>query len=240
MYRFARDEGIDLEDLRARLRKMTDEDLVRFGKATRFMCRDTIAATGIRDSVGGSTSGMATAVSQGVSHILSGDTTLKSEPKLRWTPRLFNRFTCIATAPKVSDVHPDLLKCFSLSLSVAPYRNSELEAIAVELARENGLLLGDGAAHLLIGVSEGNPDAIEQLVRRFSRLGKTDVTAEEAAQVLAAFGLNPLTITSTGVAANANDLDKLTGVEFEKLITALLQRMGFHAEMSRATGDCQP
>jgi hypothetical protein len=40
MYRFARDEGIDLEDLRARLRKMTDEDLVRFGKAARFMCGD--------------------------------------------------------------------------------------------------------------------------------------------------------------------------------------------------------
>jgi hypothetical protein len=40
MYRFARNEEIDLEELRTRLRKMTDEDLLRFGKAARFMCRD--------------------------------------------------------------------------------------------------------------------------------------------------------------------------------------------------------
>ena len=31
---------IDVEQLRARLRKMTDEELLRFGKAARFMCRD--------------------------------------------------------------------------------------------------------------------------------------------------------------------------------------------------------
>ena len=40
MYRFARNEEIDLEELRARLRKMTDDDLLHFGKAARFMCRD--------------------------------------------------------------------------------------------------------------------------------------------------------------------------------------------------------
>ena len=40
MYRFARDEGIDLDELRTRLRKMSDEDLLQFGKAARFMCRD--------------------------------------------------------------------------------------------------------------------------------------------------------------------------------------------------------
>jgi hypothetical protein len=38
--RFARNEGIDLEELRTRLRKMNDEELIRFGKAARSMCRD--------------------------------------------------------------------------------------------------------------------------------------------------------------------------------------------------------
>jgi hypothetical protein len=37
LYRFARNEGIDMDELRAQLRKMTDEDLVRFGKAARFI-----------------------------------------------------------------------------------------------------------------------------------------------------------------------------------------------------------
>jgi hypothetical protein len=40
MYRFARNEEIDLDELRAWLRRMSDEDLLRFGKAARFMCSD--------------------------------------------------------------------------------------------------------------------------------------------------------------------------------------------------------
>jgi len=40
MHRFAGDEEINPDELRARLRKMTDEDLLRFGKAARLMCRD--------------------------------------------------------------------------------------------------------------------------------------------------------------------------------------------------------
>jgi hypothetical protein len=42
LYRFAREEEIDLDELRTRLRKTTDEDLLRFGKAARFMCRDKV------------------------------------------------------------------------------------------------------------------------------------------------------------------------------------------------------
>jgi hypothetical protein len=34
------EQPIDLDQLRERLRKMTDEQLLQFGKAARFMCRD--------------------------------------------------------------------------------------------------------------------------------------------------------------------------------------------------------
>ena len=37
MYRFATDAPIDLEEFRARLRKMTDGELLRYGKAARYM-----------------------------------------------------------------------------------------------------------------------------------------------------------------------------------------------------------
>jgi len=37
MYRFASDT-IDLDDLRTRLRKMGDPELLRFGKAAKYMC----------------------------------------------------------------------------------------------------------------------------------------------------------------------------------------------------------
>ena len=38
----ARDEDIDLDEVRTRLRRPTDDDLLRFGKTARFMCRDKI------------------------------------------------------------------------------------------------------------------------------------------------------------------------------------------------------
>jgi hypothetical protein len=39
MYRFASDEDkLDLDELRARLRKMNDAELVSFGQAARYMC----------------------------------------------------------------------------------------------------------------------------------------------------------------------------------------------------------
>jgi hypothetical protein len=41
MYRFATDAPIDLEEFRARLRKMTDAELLRYGKAARYMCSPT-------------------------------------------------------------------------------------------------------------------------------------------------------------------------------------------------------
>lgn len=148
-----------------------------------------------------------------------------------------DQFTCIATGCRLGDVPPDLLKCFSLSIPLQPYSMLELESIAVVLARDNGLGLGEGVAHLVASVAEGSPGAIEQLIRRLSRLGKTEITEAEAIQMLSAFGLNPHSATTGGAVVNADDLAKLTGVEFERLITAVLQRMGFTAEMTRATGD---
>ena len=38
MYRFATDAPIDLEEFRARLRKMSDKQLLEEGKAARYMC----------------------------------------------------------------------------------------------------------------------------------------------------------------------------------------------------------
>ena len=38
MYDFARNGQIDVKQLRERLRKMTDTELLRFGKAAKYMC----------------------------------------------------------------------------------------------------------------------------------------------------------------------------------------------------------
>jgi hypothetical protein len=41
MYRFATDAPIDVEEFRVRLRKMTDAQFLRYGKAARYMCSPT-------------------------------------------------------------------------------------------------------------------------------------------------------------------------------------------------------
>lgn len=158
-------------------------------------------------------------------------------PAQRAFPYQLNRFTCIATAPKASDLQNDLSKCFSLSVSVQPYLNSELVLIALGLAKANGLTLTDDTARLLVSVSGASPSAIEQLIRRIVRLGKTDITLEESQEVLLAFGLKPSTISISESPALGLNLDELTGIEFEKMIACLLQRMGFQAEMTKTTGD---
>jgi hypothetical protein len=38
MYDLAGEKGLDLEALRARLRRMNDQELLRFGKSARYMC----------------------------------------------------------------------------------------------------------------------------------------------------------------------------------------------------------
>jgi Holliday junction resolvasome RuvABC ATP-dependent DNA helicase subunit len=151
-------------------------------------------------------------------------------------PYQLNRFTLIATASKTTDVPSNILQCFTLLLSLEPYSNVELELLASEIAKRNGLTLKDGVAHILASVCQGSPAMIEQLLRRLLRLGKAEVTEGEAIQTLSALGLRPRSVTSADT-MSADDLDNLTGIEFEKLITSLLQRMGFHAEMTRATGD---
>jgi Holliday junction resolvasome RuvABC ATP-dependent DNA helicase subunit len=147
------------------------------------------------------------------------------------------QFALITLAEHLSDIHPDLIRCFSLSLSLQPYTTLELESIAHKLAGSNRLKLREGVPHLVASVAQGNPGMVEQLIRRLSRLGKSDITEAETIQVLSAFGLNPHLATSAGAPMAAGDLEKLTGVEFEKTITAMLQRMGFQAEMTRVTGD---
>jgi restriction endonuclease Mrr len=83
-------------------------------------------------------------------------------------------------------------------------------------------------------VSEGSPNRIEQLLRRFARLGKKEITLLESSEILAAFGLVLPARRGTG---NITNLGILSGTDFERLITSLLEKMGFRAEMTKASGD---
>jgi len=73
------------------------------------------------------------------------------------------------------------------------------------------------------------------LMQRVARaVNKPSITEEDTLQAFAAFGIAAHANIDTGDPAN---LERMSGVEFERLITVLLARMEFRPEMTKATGD---
>jgi len=144
-------------------------------------------------------------------------------------------FTLIGTATKKSDCSPDLLSCFSLVLSLQPYSLEALEQIAERIAAQANLEIESEVGGLIAVNSGGCPQKVEVLIYRLAKiLKKRQITAKDALQAFAAFGMNVHKGALTGSPVN---LDQMSGVDFERLVTALLARMGFRAEMTKATGD---
>jgi len=142
-------------------------------------------------------------------------------------------FTCIATARSKAECPEELVEAFPLIISLQSYSQSELARICEHLAHQIGIAITPSAADLLVGSSTGTPHDIELLVARLSELGKTMISAEDVAQVLSVLGIR---IRGT-VSASTGEANSLSGIDFEKVIAALLRAMGFQTELTEATGD---
>lgn len=144
-------------------------------------------------------------------------------------------FTLIATCPRKLDCPPELFSEFSLVLSLRPYSIPELQAIAESIGKTEGISLDAGAAGLISRSCDGRPGHIESTLKRVARaINKSDLTEEDVLQTFKAFGINVRPDATQNVSDNLQDL---SGQDFEKLIEALLTRMGFQTEMTRTTGD---
>ncbi len=144
-------------------------------------------------------------------------------------------FTLVGTAPKKSECSDELLSCFSLVLPLQPYSTEALEIIAEKIAVLGNLEIDLDARRLIAANSGGRPHQIQVLMQRVARaINKQKITAKDALQAFAAFGMRVPTNAQTG---DFPSLELMSGVEFERLVTALLARMEFRAEMTKATGD---
>ena len=144
-------------------------------------------------------------------------------------------FTLIATCPKKSDCPAELLREFSLVLGLQPYSLPELQALAESIGKAEGISLDAGAAALVAKACDGCPGHIGSTLKRIARaINKSALTEEDVLQTFKAFGINVRQDTTPNVSDN---LQNLSGQDFEKLIVALLTRMGFQAEMTKTTGD---
>jgi Holliday junction resolvasome RuvABC ATP-dependent DNA helicase subunit len=144
-------------------------------------------------------------------------------------------FTLIATCPRKSDCPAELLDEFSLVLGLRPYSILELQALAESIGKSAGITLDSGASELIARASDGRPGHIASTLRRLAKaINKSAINKEDAVRAFAAFGI---AARSDEPPDGFGSIGKLSGQEFESLISGLLNRMGFRAEMTRTTGD---
>lgn len=143
------------------------------------------------------------------------------------------RFTCLATARSKTELPLEFIEAFPLIVSLQCYSQTEMVRICEQMAQRRGIAITPAAAELIAVASAGTPHPIESLVGQLVELGRTTVSAGDVAQVASVLGLN------IGMAAcdPLGETDALSGVDFEKVVAALLRKMGFQTELTEITGD---
>jgi Holliday junction resolvasome RuvABC ATP-dependent DNA helicase subunit len=145
------------------------------------------------------------------------------------------RFVLLATARSPDGCRRELLDRFHLILPLrSRYSEADLTTICERLSQRKHLPLTSDSIKLFARAAQGSVRQLDLLLTKMAALGKAPITPEHVAQLLSVLGL------SAGPAGPANswtELDGLSGIEFERAITGLIERMGFRAEMTKASGD---
>jgi holliday junction DNA helicase RuvB len=145
-------------------------------------------------------------------------------------------FTLVGTAERQSDCPRDLLNAFHAVLSFQTYSENEMLELGARLATQLGISFEPRAQALIAKLADGNPARTEMMMRRLELVEKRPISEEDARDLLSLLGIDSgppveaLGEIPTGWA-------QLSGIDFEKLIAALLNKMGFVAAMTKASGD---
>lgn len=164
------------------------------------------------------------------------DLVIGQGPGRRIHPLKLNHFTCVCSAEKQSDIPADVQDSFGLALSLEQYSPSELAQIVVMCAQQNGLSICPEAAGLIAQKCGATPGQVATFVDRLKRAGYRDVTEKCVADLMEAYGIRNRQF-NVNSQRPCGSFDNLSGVEFEGVISAVLQKMGFRSEITRATGD---
>lgn len=151
-------------------------------------------------------------------------------------PYKLNRFTCICTLGKESDIPTGIQNSLGVTFHIQPYSRQELAEIGSAYGRQNQISISPEAAHLIARISRGAPEQAILLIERLKRFGQRDISAESVAELLTVYGQAGQSVNMS-TQASAISLDQLSGTEFEEFISSVLQKMGFRSEITKATGD---
>lgn len=148
---------------------------------------------------------------------------------------MFKPFTLIATCQAERDCPPDMVDAFLPPLRFEPYSNAELSQICAQIAERDGISVTAEAAARIASLSCGGPRQVEIILRRLEVAGKAEIIDDEfASKMLSALGFP---VEGQGTLGTGNQIDTLSGIEFERLITEILVCMGFQTETTKASGD---
>lgn len=145
-------------------------------------------------------------------------------------------YTLIGTCRTKSECPVPLFGHFSLIVNLQPYSRPELQLIVQKMGEQSGMSVDFDAAEIVARNFNGRRlRDLESTLLRISRAtGTNTLTRADVVRAFEAFGIG------VGLANEAKDspaIEELSGEDFERLITGLLIRMGFQAEMTRTTGD---
>lgn len=164
------------------------------------------------------------------------DLVIGQGPGARIHPYKLSHFSCVCGVARQSEISADIRDSFGLVFSVQKYSEQELAQIASLRAEQSGLSISPEAAELVGRASGDTPGQVALLIERLKRAGHRDITERAVAELFDAYGLHQRS-NNLIVGGHADSLDGLSGIEFEELILAVLQKMGFRSEMTSATGD---
>jgi HJR/Mrr/RecB family endonuclease len=145
-------------------------------------------------------------------------------------------FTLVDTAEKQSECPRDLLNAFYAVLSFQPYGEREMVEFVVRLTARAGTTIESPAQALVARLAAGNLARAETMMRRLRMVEKQPVTEHDAQEMLSLFGFDSGSRAQT-LEGIPTEWAQLSGIDFEKLIASLLSKMGFVAEMTKASGD---
>jgi hypothetical protein len=145
-------------------------------------------------------------------------------------------FTVIGTTQREGDCRDDLLSSFDLVLRLKRYSDPEMVRITEALAAQSGLDVEGNAIGLIAKLAKGSPRHAESLLKRLKLIERRPITERDAADMLSLFGYGPID-PAAHITVEASNWTDLSGVDFERLIVNWLTRLGFVAELTKATGD---
>jgi Holliday junction resolvasome RuvABC ATP-dependent DNA helicase subunit len=144
-------------------------------------------------------------------------------------------FTLFCTLNKKSDCPQALKDSFSLALSLEEYSQLDLQKVAFNFAQRVGVTLDVSVAAILAGNGGSCPKQIESLSERLIRsIHKKSIMEDDARAALTVMGIR---VHSNEQRTWESDLKTLSGEDFERIVLTLLGRMGFQAELTKASGD---